>query len=54
MGKLGPSGGGRRRATNRRKKTRSEFKNLSNKFDTLCGEVTTTKVSPEEMEKLFS
>ena len=55
MEKLVPSGGNvRHRAVNRRKKTRSEFKNLSNKFDTLCGEVTTTKVSPEEMEKLFS
>jgi hypothetical protein len=49
MGKLG-----KRRASNRRKQTRSEFKDLSNKFDTLCGDVTTTKVSPEEMEKLFS
>jgi hypothetical protein len=49
MGKLG-----KRRASNRRKQTRLEFKNLSDKFDTLCGDVTTTKLSPEEMEKLFS
>ena len=54
MGKLGPSGGRTRRATNRRKRARSEFKDLSDKFDTLCGDVTTTKLSPEEMEKLFS
>ena len=54
MGKLGPSGGRTRRATNRRKRARAEFKDLSDKFDTLCGEVTTTKLSPEEMEKLFS
>lgn len=54
MGKLGPSGGRTRRATNRRKRARSESKNLTKKFDKLCGEVTTKKVSAEEMEKLFS
>ena len=34
--------------------SRAESKSLTEKFDALCGEVTTKKVSAEEMEKLFS
>ena len=45
----------RRKTQNmRRRNARAESKNLTKKFDTLCGEVTTKKVSAEEMEKLFS
>ena len=37
-----------------KKQSRADCKNLTKKFDKLCGEVTTKKVSAEEMEKLFS
>lgn len=43
-----------RRNSRMRMVSRAESKSLTEKFDALCGEVTTKKVSAEEMEKLFS
>jgi len=49
------SGSGKGKNVKGRSSSRmSESKRLTKRFDTLCGEVTTKKVSAEEMEKLFS
>ena len=52
MSKLGRSGGRSRRASNRRNKARQA--NLGGYKGPTFSEVTTTKLTPEEMERLFT